>query len=253
MSIDSECFTSVLTHDDTPVEVVAFQIVNYLKKLKRSGFGQGADKEKMGNRSWLTHIIGKQRIEEAGRKLMEAFGWLERNGLIVEEPFSLYNKMHVYRLSELGEQVNTEIDLQELQGRLACRKEILHQRVTSKCWGTFLKGDYSSSIFAAFKEIEVAVREAGCFTNSDIGVELMKKAFRSGGKLADPNEPGGEQNALAALFEGAVGRFRNPSAHRHMEIDSPEEAFEMLAFASHLMRIVEDRTKTNPDSAIEAS
>ena len=41
MSIDSECFTSVLTHDDTPVEVVAFQIVNYLKKLKRSGFGQG--------------------------------------------------------------------------------------------------------------------------------------------------------------------------------------------------------------------
>jgi hypothetical protein len=86
MSIDSECFTSVLTHDDTPVEVVAFQIVNYLKKLKRSGFGQGADKEKMGNRSWLTHIIGKQRIEEAGRKLMEAFGWLERNGLIVEEP-----------------------------------------------------------------------------------------------------------------------------------------------------------------------
>lgn len=242
MSIESDCFSEVLSHEDTPVEVVAFQIINYLKKLQSSGFGQEADKEKMGNRSWLTHIIGKPRIEEAGRKLMEAFGWLERNGLIVEEPFGLYNKMHVYRLSKLGEQVSTEMDLQVLQRRLACRKEILHRRVTGKCWDTFLNGDYSSSIFAAFKEIEVAVREAGGFTNSDIGVDLMKKAFRPGGKLADSNEAGGEQIALAALFEGAIGRIRNPSAHRHIEIDSPEEAYEMLAFASHLMRIVEDRT-----------
>jgi hypothetical protein len=72
----------------------------------------------------------------------------------------------------------------------------------------------------------------------------MKKAFRPGGKLVDASEPGGEQNALSMLFEGAVGRFRNPTAHRHVEIDSPEEAYEMLAFASHLMRIVMDRSAT---------
>ncbi len=58
----------------------------------------------MSSRTWLPHVIGKPRIEEAGRKLMAAFAWLERNGLITEEPFGLSNKMHVYQLSELGEQ-----------------------------------------------------------------------------------------------------------------------------------------------------
>lgn len=243
MSIDSECFTIVFTNQDTPVEIVAFQIINYLNSLEKACFGPVADKEKMSDRTWLTSILGTPRIDEPGRKLMEAFGWLERNGLIIEEPYYIHRKMHVYRLSGLGEHVNSETDLKELQRRLACRKEILDPRVTNKCWETFLKGDYSSSIFAAFKEIEVAVREAGQFSNSDIGVSLMTKAFRPGGKLANSAEVSGEQSALAALFEGAVGRFRNPSAHRHMEIESPEEAFEMLAFASHLMRIVNDRMK----------
>jgi|LakMenE01Jun11ns_1017448.scaffolds.fasta_scaffold9909217_2 hypothetical protein len=56
MSTESECFPAVLSHEDTPVELVAFQIVNYLKKLKRSGLGHGADKEAMGSRNWLKNI-----------------------------------------------------------------------------------------------------------------------------------------------------------------------------------------------------
>jgi len=246
VSIDSDCFSTALTHDQTPVELVAFQLINYLKQLKKNGLGHGADKQQMGGREWLKAVIGKPRIEEAGRMLMEGFGWLERYGLIAEEPYGLHNKMHVYQLTRLGEQISTECDIQEFQRRIACRSEILHKRVTDRCWSAFLNGVYSSSVFAAFKEIEVAVREAGGFTNSDIGVILMTKAFRPGGKLADTNEPGGEQAALASLFEGAIGRFRDPSAHRHMEIESPEEAFEMLAFASQLMRIVEDRTPAKP-------
>lgn len=195
----------------------------------------------MGNHDWLIRITGKHRIEEAGTAIMEAFGWLERNGLISLVPYGLSSTMHHYQLTQSGRSLHTESDVDKYERRFACRKGILHKRIQNKSWDSFVSGDYATSVFAAFKEIEVAVREQGKLANSDIGQDLMKKAFRSGGKLVDASEPRGEQEALSMLFEGAVGRFRNPAAHRHVEVDSPEETFEMLAFASHLMRIVMDR------------
>jgi hypothetical protein len=86
------------------------------------------------------------------------------------------------------------------------------------------------------------VRAAGSFDPTDLGTDLMRKAFNSNtGPLADTSEPIPEREALAHLFAGAIGRFKNPSSHRHVTINDSGEAFEMLAFASHLLRIVDDR------------
>jgi len=41
----------------------------------------------------------------------------------------------------------------------------------------FLRGDYDVAIFQAFKEVEVAVRTRGGFSATDIGTDLMRRAF----------------------------------------------------------------------------
>jgi uncharacterized protein (TIGR02391 family) len=241
-SIDKNHFREILNADEAPLELVAYRVVSYLHEKEKQGFGSSVDKKQMGSRVWLEAVTGKPRIEESGRRLMAAFNWLERHGLLIEEPFGLHQNRDNFRLSDVARQFSTEADLVELNRRLSCRKDLLHERIAAKCWPAFLSGDYSTSIFSAFKEVEVAVRERGEFSDSDYGEALMKKAFLPNGKLADSNEVPGEQNALANLFMGAVGRFRNPAAHRHVEIQSPEETYEMLAFASHLIRIVLDRS-----------
>ena len=122
-------------------------------------------------------------------------------------------------------------------------KRQLHPTIAQKVWATFLKGDYDTAVFQAFKEVEVAVRKAGKFANEDYGVDLMRKAFHSAtGPLTDKSEPRSERDALSHLFAGAIGSYKNPSSHRYVEIRA-DEAVEMIILASHLLKIVGERVK----------
>ena len=104
------------------------------------------------------------------------------------------------------------------------------------------RGDLDTAVFKAFKAIEEAVREAGNFTASDIGVPMMRKAFdRNSGSLTDMSRPEAEREALAHLFAGAIGSYKNPHSHRTVSITDPIEAQEIVMLASHLLRIVDSR------------
>lgn len=70
----------------------------------------------------------------------------------------------------------------------------------------------------------------------------MRKAFDAEqGPLRDldPEIPKQEREAVAHLFAGAIGAFRNPTGHRRVDIDDPAEAANVLRLADSLLRIVD--------------
>src|SRR3546814_12075640 len=73
-----------------------------------------------------------------------------------------------------------------------------------------------------------------------LGRDLMRQAFKlSGGPLCDTEVVRGEQEAMADLFAGAIGIFKNPTSHRDEVIATANEAAEALMTASHLMRVLD--------------
>lgn len=191
----------------------------------------------------LTHNFQeypREYWDQISKAAMEAWVWLEREGLVAPEPGSQGEWVFVTRR---GEQIKTAAELQSYRRSDLLPREFLHPTIAQKVWATFLRGDYDTAVFQAFKEVEVAVRSAGKFSNTDYGVDLMRKAFHSSnGPLTDKAEVKSEREALAHLFAGAIGSYKNPSSHRNVQIQ-PEEAVEMIILASHLLKIIDDRIK----------
>ena len=176
--------------------------------------------------------------------LMEAWQWLEREGFVAQRPTDLPSDLYhtsatKYFITRRGKRIQTSEDLEVYRKGDLLPKHQLHPIIAQKVWSIFLQGDYDTAVFQAFKQVEVAVREAGGYTQNDYGVPLMREAFdKNDGKLTDMSQHDSEREAKAHLFAGAIGLYKNPSSHREVEF-VPEEAAEIIIIASHLLRIVD--------------
>jgi len=185
----------------------------------------------------MSRIRAHYKQDTVNAALLEAWAWLVREGFLIA------TKQDSYFVSRRGMRLKGRQDLEAYRKSNILPKESLHPVIADRVWAAFIRGEYETAVFQAFKEVESAVRTAGGFQATDIGTGLIKKAFDSNsGPLADKALPETERQAMLALFTGAVGVFKNPSSHLHRTINDPREAAEMIGLASLLMRIVDRRT-----------
>lgn len=186
----------------------------------------------------------RNRQRECQYALMEAWAYLEREGLVARQPET--DAAGEWRfVTRRGREIKTLADLEALRHASLFPRDSIHEEIAKRVYPLFLRAEYETAIFQAFKTVEVRVRAASGLDPTAYGVSLMRTAFHpDDGPLTDKTEPKAEQEALQHLFAGAIGRFKNPSSHRHVPITDPAETVEILQFASHLLRIVDDRANS---------
>jgi uncharacterized protein (TIGR02391 family) len=184
---------------------------------------------------------GKREQVEA--VLMEAWHWLEVQGLLVPAPGrNGANGFRVLSRRALRFETREQFVRYEVGRRIP--KESLNARISGPVWNAFVRGEFDTAILLATKAVEVAVREAAGLSAADFGVKLMRTAFNpDNGPLTDMQAEPSERVARMELFAGAIGSYKNPQSHRDVNLDNPEEAVEIIMLANHLLRIVDARKK----------
>ena len=195
------------------------------QQLNRYNFSLINDHEVRGQ-------LGRQ-VEEYAQRLMEAWMYLEREGFIAPTPGQQGEWAFVTKRGQaVAEAENFE----------AYRIASIFPRgtdpiLTHDVKPLFMRGDYDTAVFRAFKEIEIRVREKASLSLDDFGVDLMDKAFGPTGTLRDKSLVKSEQDRMRDLFVGAIGTFKNPGSHRTVAWSDPREVVDVICFANHLLRI----------------
>lgn len=137
------------------------------------------------------------------------------------------------------------------RGRVVLGLDSVHPAITRNSSDPFAAGRYDDAIFNAFKTVEAELRRRSASGHDDIGVELVSKALQPRSGRLRLSDIEAEQQAAHLLYRGAIGLFKNPLSHRFVGETDRVRAFELLCFASLLLRLLEAATPTYVDSVLE--
>jgi uncharacterized protein (TIGR02391 family) len=185
--------------------------------------------------NWMGRAKQGYSNQPAVKRLAEGWQWLFSKGAVARD-YSKTSSGAMF-ITTLGESLLTEGT-----ARLVAEERLgvdLHPLLHKKVRRLFLLGEYDFAVFAAFREVEIRVRDLIGAPESRIGIPLMREAFGLGGRLRATGEDEGELDATAHLFAGAIGVFKNPTSHREVDFDDPIQAAESVLFADLLLRLLD--------------
>jgi len=168
---------------------------------------------------------------------------LERDGLIAPEPNSHGGEWSY--VTKRGRAIQSQTDFQVFQRGNLLPQPFLDPTLGLHVRPIFLRGDYDTAVFRAFKEIETRTRTATGLPAELVGVPLVRTAFHpENGLLTDQLQVAGEKQAVSDLFAGAMGMFKNPSSHRNVSYTA-EEAVTLIRLADYLLSVIERQVPAN--------
>lgn len=177
-----------------------------------------------------------QYQENILQQFMLAWMWLERELFIAPKP----GEIDWYFITKKGEKILEEQNFETYKKSHLLPSDNLDPILLRKVKPSFIRGDYDTAVFQAFKEVEVRVRKKAGFTTKEIGVDLMRKAFGPPkSPLVDTKAHPAEQRSRMEIFTGAIGIYKNPSSHRYVEFSDPNEVADIIHIANALLRIVD--------------
>lgn len=182
--------------------------------------------------------IGRLSDDEYAEGLRAVYE-LERDGYIMQDPRQSSDQFKV--LTDRGRQV-IEQSLEDMDLPSVDIDELLtRDDLRAKVHDDYLSGDYETAIFKAFKLLEETVRSKAKQSASILGADLMSRAFSpTRGSLKHPEaQTPGELEGFHHLMRGAILWFKNPSSHRTVGYDDPEEVAQVLVFANLLLDLVD--------------
>ena len=220
-------------------EEIAQHLIKHLSQLDKQRNMQELNLANFINTLGQSNYGDKQVLQ----KITEAWIWLEREGMLAPRPG--YKREWLY-VTERGHKLADATDSTIYTRSNVIPKESLDPILANKVHHLFIRGDYDTAVFQAFKEVEIRVRKATSLPNDLYGANLMRKAFNpETGKLTDSSLTASERQATSDLFAGAIGLFKNPSSHRDVNWEDPKECAELIYLANHLLRIVEKNAENS--------
>lgn len=166
---------------------------------------------------------------------VEAFDWLRAEGLVTRNPEHSWQGQDHYVLTRRGQTVKSRGEVKAFAKARSLPRELLQPILVDKVYPIYARGDYDIAVNQAFKEVEVAVRNACGYPNDLVGKSLVTKAFNiDEGPLSDMLSVRSEREAVVALFVGAIGHAKNPTSHRDVD-HSRTDAAKLVMFASYLL------------------
>jgi len=206
----------------------AFHVHNVMCEIDSSTMNQGPQ--------------NRQTIAQYKEALAEAYGWAFTEGLFIIYPNDVNGGW--WKVSRRGRQLQDPVDVLELSDRDILPKAFLHPMIAEHAAPIFKLGKYDAAVLQAFKQVEIAVKQAS--NVGEVGAKLMRTAFNPNSGVLNTLQEPSEKEGLMFVFTGAIQLFRNSTGHNNIVL-APQEAAHLLIHASYLLTLVEKHSRAaNP-------